>query len=149
MDEEIGYALNTATELIIHAALVAVIAVFSIFGTNLMNKTKAQSVSQNILQDKSRFYLYDDTIVTGSDVIDVITQNARLYKFTIDNGTNKVEISSPMERQVNPDTGELYGREIWTIDYLTDLMGQDIQANYSSTIKYVNGGIESFNFKKE
>lgn len=151
MNDEVGYAIDISIRLFVYGSLIAIVAVFSLFSFSIYNKSIAQSESQYILQEKSKFYVYYNKIVSGSDIVDVISQNARLYTFVIDFGNRKFEVSSAkeFEPKSQSNTDILWGKEIWTIDFLSDLMGEDIQGNFMSTIEYENSGIKQFSFIKE
>lgn len=81
MEGEISTSVRLSLELLICAVLVSIVSLCFALGYGLYEGREEDKEAQQLLQDKSKFYYYDDRSVTGDDAIELIMKYTRDYDY--------------------------------------------------------------------
>ncbi len=129
MEEQVNQSLKIAASLIVTAALICVVSTYSYFSYFVYNNKVKNTHALSKMTYEASFHAYDNKTVNGSDILSLIGDNTRLYKFEIVlNGAGNTydiyEISSAKENEA-----------IYTVKNST------IKKDLSGNTVYVNGGV--------
>lgn len=148
MDREISEVYKLAIDLILTATVLGIVISFA-FVSHTAFSLKNQQDSTNInIQKYSELYEYDNKIVNGSDVVDIILLYTRVYDFEIKDGPND---KNPIkfDRIAEEDTG--LGLMLWERKNIVDTLGGDIGSDFKSKINFDDTGtyVIGITFTKE
>lgn len=121
MDNFLSEHVAIATELIIAAVLLGVIASFGIIGNDLMTTKDVRLGIRDEMVEYRDFYIYDNKVVTGNDVI-VATQKLKLrYEVRIQaTSTINLLITNPIAD--------------WNADRVSNLLGLDRNREFDASL---------------
>ena len=146
MSDLVREYIDIVMEILLAALIIAVIVALNFlsrqaYSTFVFNKTAVGE-----LETTAEFYEYTNRTVTGSDVIDVIQKYARVYTFEVQLDTGD---SYYGEGKINPVTGERYGDQIWSMEFLSQLFGTAIYDRFDSTLLKQNDCVIGIKFVRE
>lgn len=150
MSDLVREYIDIVMEILLAALIIAVIVALNFlsrqaYSTFVFNKTAVGE-----LETTAEFYEYTNRTVTGSDVIDVIQKYARVYTFEVQLDTGDTyEFSYNGEGKINPVTGERYGDQIWSMEFLSQLFGTAIYDRFDSTLLKQNDCVIGIKFVRE
>lgn len=134
MNEQISESFNISITLAITAIVIGIISTFGYIGKEMYRSKLMQNSANIMMEAKYELYDYDNRIVKGSDVINVIVENVRIYDFKIKTSRGTYNISSSAENEKDI-YGEIYGKKIWQDDYIRkNILGGILFSDFSSKL---------------
>jgi hypothetical protein len=158
MDREIEGVVRILLELIVCSIVIGVIAVAGSLGIKMYNTREEKVDSKEVLQESTELFRYNNSIITGSDVMELILTYTDTYTYHIVTTakkdiyiTNKDisgnEYTLPSYIKSNSSNSKAF-MDYWTEARLTKLFRQTISnfntSNIKSTVVYnIDGSISS------
>jgi len=143
MEEPIKEYITITAEILLVSILLALIAILGLASRNALRVVELENNSKAIMQEYRELNMYDNKIILGSDIPEVITKYIRYYSFEIQLNDTVYKISYDKEKS--------YGEQIWTADYIiNEILKDDIYSRFKSIInKDKYGFISGMTFIKE
>ncbi len=143
MEEPIKEYITITAEILLVSILLALIAILGLASRNALRVVELENNSKAIMQEYRELNMYDNKIILGSDIPEVITKYIRYYSFEIQLNDTVYKISYDKEKS--------YGEQIWTVDYIiNEILKDDIYSRFKSIInKDKYGFISGMTFIKE
>lgn len=121
---------STKEAILIGVEVLVSIVIFSIalFLVNQIHGIQSYIISTkyNYLDEYKRFVRYDNSIVKGYEIPGIIGINARKYKFLI--------VQNGVTYEISPVKETIYGKVIWTPDYISGIIGNYINSDYKTIL---------------
>lgn len=134
MEKELGLVYRLAIDALLTAVIMGVVLSFTVVANDAINtKNRLDEASANISK-YSQLYEFDDKIVNGSDVVDIILTYARIYDFVIELDGRTIEFSRNAENETNSLTGRPYGITLWSRENINRRIGTNVSSRFVSTI---------------
>lgn len=143
MEDLIKKYIEITIDVILVSLILGVIIVLSVMSRSLMYDMVLQRETVKYIEEYNKFYMYDDKIVNGSDVVDAVVKYARYYSFEIVIGSQTYKIDLDEEK--------VKGSQIWTVDYLENVvLKDDIFSKFRATlVRDIYGYISGIKFVKQ
>lgn len=143
MEDLIKKYIEITIDVILVSLILGVIIVLSVMSKSLMSDMILQRETVKYIEEYNKFYMYDDKIVNGSDVVDAVVKYARYYSFEIVIGSKTYKIDLEEEK--------VKGSQIWTVDYLENVvLKDDIFSKFKATlVRDIYGYISGIKFVKQ
>lgn len=127
-------ALKIGVELAITALLIGIVASYSYLAYRSYSGKMRYDSANKLMESMTLFYDYDNKTVTGSDIVEVITANIRLYTFEIKTATGTTIISVPNESKKDK-YGNRYGISLWSDKYIREtVIGDNMFSKYTAKL---------------
>lgn len=134
MEDQVGKAIKLSIDLVITALLVGVVVVFITFANAGYSSKMQYNSTVKLMESKNLMYDYDSRVVNGSDIVEVITANARIYDFKIVTLLGEYNIAAEFESDTDA-YGEPYGLRLWSENYIIEeVLGDAVFSKFSATL---------------
>lgn len=140
MEREIDTIIHIAIELMLCALLISAIACCAILGNKMLAHKLYDDGNEAYMQDIADLYYYNNKVVTGSDILELMLTYTRDYSYWINyydasgNVVDSIEISKSKESL----TGDY--REYWSEKSLREFMNGHEKTKYTANIVRYSGG---------
>ena len=151
MEKEVSLAYKIAIDLILTAVVLGIVVAFTIVSHDVYNLKLRQDTTTINIRNYAELYEYNDKIVSGSDIVDIILLYARVYDFKIDTDTETIYFDSTAESEINSQTGLIYGLDLWSKETINRKLGTFINDSFKSEIELDDTGtyVVGITFTKE
>lgn len=128
MMDEISRSIEISTETIISSILIGVIALFGFLSYSLYGVRMEYVAAKDIMESKYNLYEYDNKLIHGYDIIDLVLKNARVYEYRVILNNGRTYI-------LNTDMESIYGKSIWTGNYIKySILGDSLNDSFISKV---------------
>ena len=121
MHEQVNRTIKISIDVIIVSLIITLVASFSYLSHRGYRNKLDNIESRELIRAKLHFYRFDDRIVSGSDIVDVILGNVRLYSFEIRTRNGTFVISHANENTLDGN-GVMYGLRLWSMEYIAGVV---------------------------
>ncbi len=151
MEKEIGLAYKIAIELIITSVVLGVVVAFTLVSNDMYSLKTRQDTTTVNMRNYAELYEYDDKVVTGSDIVDIVLLYSRVYDFNIETDHETINFNSVAERDIDSYTGKPYGISLWSREVINRKLGTFINSKFTSKINLDDTGtyVIGITFTKE
>lgn len=134
MEHEVSSTIRISVELILTALIIAIIALFSVFGYQAYANKQIKNDQSSYMEDICNLYWYDDRIVTASDAVMAMMSYPMQYDFIIEFRAPDGNLIERRERTVANQLENGDYREYWSETSIREMVKGYELANFKSEI---------------
>ena len=140
MERELDNIIHIAIELILSAAIITAIACCAVLGNKMMAYKLNDDGNKAYMQDIADLYYYNNKVVTGSDIMELMLTYTRDYSYWINYYDAAGNIAESVEISKNKESESGSYMDYWSEKSLREFIAGHEKTKYTANIVRYSGG---------